>query len=411
LLGPAVAMLAVLAGLGTAGLLALLPAGRLRAGLPAGLVGLVLLLAWPLSQVPPWGEFGSTGRQAIVGIELEGRWLGTTSTADFVPATVAVLPLPNDAVLWNFWIEEPLERINRATLPEGTTVEGGERTPLHFQYVVNSENPFLLRTFVFAFPGWELRVDGEPVATDLGLPEGFLVAEMPAGEYTVDLEFVNTPPRRLAWLISGISLVVTLGVGFWLRRSAAGRSGESDDARPDWGANDWPVAGTALGLSLALVLLFNPAGWLRYESGNYIAEPADEHLFADFQEQIALIGFDAPDQVQAGESFVVTLYWQAQRELDINYQVFLHLLEQDGRTLVAQSDKLNPAGFPTKRWPMDKYVRDVHELTIPVDTPAGEYLLSTGFWVQTEGWRLPLYDENGEQIGDNAILKIITVQN
>ncbi|MCA9989522.1 MAG: hypothetical protein KDE29_00825, partial [Anaerolineales bacterium] len=69
-----------------------------------------------------------------------------------------------------------------------------------------------------------------------------------------------------------------------------------------------------------------------------------EQVYADFGGQIALIGYDAPAEARPGETIPITLYWQAQQPLQINYQVFVHLLLPDGRTLVAQSDKLNPAG-------------------------------------------------------------------
>ncbi|MCZ7667047.1 MAG: hypothetical protein M5U34_07410 [Chloroflexi bacterium] len=61
-----------------------------------------------------------------------------------------------------------------------------------------------------------------------------------------------------------------------------------------------------------------------------------------------------------------------------------------------QSDKINPGDFPTRRWPTDKFVRDVHTF-LPPDFPPGVYTLSTGLWVQSEGWRLPLLDENGRK--------------
>jgi hypothetical protein len=86
--------------------------------------------------------------------------------------------------------------------------------------------------------------------------------------------------------------------------------------------------------------------------------------------------------------------------LEINDQVFVHLQAEDG-TLVAQSDKLNPGDFPTRRWPVDKYVRDEHVLAIPAGLPPGVYRLSAGLWVVSEGWRLPLLDESGLQVGDH----------
>jgi hypothetical protein len=140
-----------------------------------------------------------------------------------------------------------------------------------------------------------------------------------------------------------------------------------------------------------------------------VAEPAQTAVYADFGEQIALLGYDlGSDTVAPGETVDLSLYWQAQTELPINYQVFVHLLGPDG--LVAQSDKINPGDFPTRRWPLDKYVRDDHRLLLPEDLAAGVYTLATGVWVQDEGWRLPLLDEQGQQIGDSFLLRTIEVQ-
>jgi hypothetical protein len=105
----------------------------------------------------------------------------------------------------------------------------------------------------------------------------------------------------------------------------------------------------------------------------------------------------------------MTLYWQAERPLDINYQNFVHILSVDG-VLVAQSDHLNPGEFPTRRWPTDKYVRDTHTLVLPTDLAAGDYIVKTGLWVQDEGWRLPLLDESGQQIDDGQVLYHLKIQ-
>ncbi|MCA9956463.1 MAG: hypothetical protein KC434_17160, partial [Anaerolineales bacterium] len=77
--------------------------------------------------------------------------------------------------------------------------------------------------------------------------------------------------------------------------------------------------------------------------------------------------------------------------------------------LAAQSDHLNPGDFPTRRWPLDKYVRDVHVLQLPPDLPPGEYTINAGLWVQAEGWRLPVLDASGSQIDDNSTLFTLRV--
>jgi hypothetical protein len=95
--------------------------------------------------------------------------------------------------------------------------------------------------------------------------------------------------------------------------------------------------------------------------------------------------------------------------MDFNFQAFAHLL-QPGGAPAAQSDKLNPGGFPTRMWPPDKYVRDVHRLRLPDDLAPGTYRLSTGMWVQSEGWRLPLLDEDEQQVGDNFVFARLQVR-
>jgi hypothetical protein len=172
---------------------------------------------------------------------------------------------------------------------------------------------------------------------------------------------------------------------------------------------DWGVLATVLGITAIHLLLLEPGGWLHDSSTGLIAEPAGVDVLADFGRQIALIGYDTSAEIAApGQEVEVTLYWKAEQPIDINYQVFLHLLRLDG-VLVAQSDKLNPGEFPTRQWPLDKYVSDVHHLELPPGVPPGDYRVAVGLWVQAEGWRLPLLDETGRQIGDNYMLFHLTV--
>jgi hypothetical protein len=431
LLGAAVAMLAVLAGAGTAALLSMAPPG-VRPWLPAAQIGFVLLLALPLAQPPPWAEdFGDTGPWRAVHVELAGRWLGTTSTADFVPVTVDRIPGPQESVLHDLFSGRQPERVNRATLPAGTRVTFEPVSPLHSRYHVAGDDYFLLRLFLFDFPGWTARLNGRPVATELARPEGFLVVPVPPGEHVVDVRFGTTPARSLATAVSALALLLVLAGAWRFRhRSAPVEQPNPASSPPRTGLASVaagmeahyavaplsprpyraPDAGTramllVMGTITALfIFLLEPAGWLRYHSTGYTALPAEQATFADFQEQIALIGYDLTGEARPGEEIRLTLYWKAQRPLAINYQVFVHLLGPDGLP-VAQSDKLNPGEFPTRRWPPDRYVRDEHRLLLPADLAPGPYRLTTGLWVMDDGWRLPLLDEEGRLIGDVYVLQ------
>ncbi|NLF64887.1 MAG: hypothetical protein GX579_09825 [Chloroflexi bacterium] len=404
LLALAAPVLAVLGGIAAEALVRQL-GGRAARWLPALLVGLIILAGLPLLQVPPWsGEAWDTSVAGVLAEEMRGRWLGTTSTADFVPATVDVIPRPTEQVVEAMRANEIPDRVNRATLPPGTTVRAEQVRPLLARYVVSSAEPFPLRLFQFAFPGWEARVDGEPVATEVGRPEGFLVIPVPAGEHVVEVALRATPPQRAAWLVSALAALVAGAVALWLHRR---RPAAQPAAAP---VSDAP-AGPVLAAVAAAALLYGllaAGGWLHVESSGYQAIPAEHDLFASLNGEIALIGYDAPEEAHAGQTVTVTLYWKAQRAAAENYQVFVHLLWPDG-TIVTQSDKLNPGEFPTRRWPLDRYVRDQHRLMLPPDLPPDDYRLTAGLWLQAEGERLPVVDDMGQPLDDVVTLGSVTI--
>jgi hypothetical protein len=410
LLGPASAMLAVLGGAGAGGLLDMVEKRWGKASSPwrsadawgaAGLVALPMLLGLPLSQPSPWPNFNEVNHLRMSLIENTGRWLGTTSTADYVPVTVESLPDRKGSVVANFGLGLPPDRINHAMLPEGSTVETETIRPLFTRYTINTPRDTRFRLFLFDFPGWQVFIDGERAETELGKPEGFIVIPLTAGEHVVDVQFGSTPARTAAAILSISSLLAALLVAW--------RLPDVPGPRPQQPFGDGPVLLTTLLLTALFILVLQPSGLLHYNSQGKTAEPAQTPVYADFGEQIALLGFDASaTQVQPGDRVYLTLYWKALQKLEINYQVFVHLSGPEG--LVAQSDKINPGDFPTRRWPEDKYVRDEHQLQIPPDLPPGDYEVTAGLWVQGDGWRLPLLDDRGEQVGDRFKLMDLRVE-
>jgi hypothetical protein len=406
LLGPAAVVTAVLAG---AGVSALQPYLRHNfVYLTAGAVLLPLLLGLPLSQPAPWEEFGDVNMLRMTLIENSGRWLGTTSTSDYVPATVDVIPQRVGSVVAGIGEGKPFDRVNWAVVPEGATVDVERVRPLLTRYHVQTPKNFRLRLFQFDFPGWEVRVDGELIEKEVGRPEGFLVIPVTAGEHEVEVRFGSTPVRRTAVWLTWLSLLGTM-----LAALGWNRGGEiqvdKETAEQSTGEKWWVVPTAVAVFTLLFAGLLNPLGWLRLESADYVALPAEQQLFADFGEQIALIGFSSnKESARPGDLVHLTLYWQAQDELPINYQVFVHLRAADG-FVVAQSDKINPGDFPTRRWSLETYVRDEHYLLIPEGLRPGEYSLSTGLWVQDDGWRLPVLDADLQQIADNQPLMMLTV--
>ncbi|MDP2661163.1 MAG: glycosyltransferase family 39 protein [Dehalococcoidia bacterium] len=92
--------------------------------------------------------------------------------------------------------------------------------------------------------------------------------------------------------------------------------------------------------------------------------------------------------VCAGGEADFTIYWRALRPLSVNYTVFAHLVDEQGRT-VAQADS-QPAngGYPTTRWPVDSLVADERWIGIPADARPGQYYLEVGMYDQATMDRL-----------------------
>lgn len=114
-----------------------------------------------------------------------------------------------------------------------------------------------------------------------------------------------------------------------------------------------------------------------------------------------LVGYEiAPDDVEPGETAMVTLYWQPLRRVDENYTVFVHLFGEDG-TLVGERNTYPGLGNdPTIYWIPGEVIVD--RIPVPVDAAAsGPILLDieVGLYELDTGERLPIQDAAGSSIG------------
>jgi len=110
-------------------------------------------------------------------------------------------------------------------------------------------------------------------------------------------------------------------------------------------------------------------------------------LTADFGDEIRLLGYDV-GPVQPGQPFAVTLYWQALRETEEDYTVFVHLVDPQTGQIIAQIDEGPMQGaYPTSLWMTGEVIRDAHTLSIPA-IPPGTYTLRIGLYIPLTGQRL-----------------------
>jgi len=385
-LGPAALVFAPLAGNAVRWLepYTKTPFGYTTAGAVAA-VGGILVAAMPLLYPPPWNEFGRVDAMRMLGVELQGRALGTTSANDFLPVDVSVVPNAQNAVIDSYEAGGPIERINRATLPADATVTLQAQQPLYNRYSVDSKVDFVFRAFVFYFPGWTARVDGQPVKITVAEPDGFVTFPVPAGQHTVELSFEETLARKISWGISALAVLGLIAAIIIATR----RPSDTVDVIPlSW--QSAAVLGAVTVAGLGMKLAADQTGAFRYQSTGQQVVVAQSVYNVKLGRGLELLAYDVSDStIRSGDPFTVTLYWKADVPVPINYQVYVHLIGPDDQ-LYAQSDKLNPADFPTSRWPTTKYVRDEHNLVFQSDPPPGDYRVVVGLWNAGTGERLPI---------------------
>jgi hypothetical protein len=121
--------------------------------------------------------------------------------------------------------------------------------------------------------------------------------------------------------------------------------------------------------------------------------------------QIHLRGYRlSSDSLTAGELLTVTLLWQSDSRLEKDLNVFVHLMDTDGR-LVAQRDGIPVQGErPTWSWWEGEVIQDEYVLATDFHLPSGIYTVSVGMYELPAGDRLEVFDPAGERLPDDRVV-------
>lgn len=123
--------------------------------------------------------------------------------------------------------------------------------------------------------------------------------------------------------------------------------------------------------------------------------PITNELDANFDDQVRLLGYDL-DMLQDKQALGLTLYWQAQKEMQTAYKVFVHVLDADG-DIISQVDQEPQAGAaPTTGWLAGEVVVDMMEIPLPESDQMLRVAL--GLYDPVSGKRLSLNRTEGDAV-------------
>lgn len=410
LLGPAGALLAALAGL-NALWIERLPAraGALAAAL---IVALPVALALPTLYIDEW-DYPTLDASAAAyhAAELDGRQRATTFSNEYLPRAVVVEPGPTPRLLADYADGWPVDHAHREVFPPGVAAALLDGGPQRQRWRVTAAAPFAFEALIYAFPGWTAEIDGQPVPVRASDPHGLLVFDVPAGTHDVALYLGATPPRTLGAAISLLAAAAAVALLVARQRPRA-----VPRVPPLTGPLRLGVAG-GFGLALALMLLLMRPGVMWEQSPPGEARLAQRQTDYRLGDSLRLIGYDLNATVfRPGDTLALTVYWYASAPVEYGYASFVHIGQ--GGPPLAQADRLNPAGLPTKTWTADGFIQDSYRIALPADMPPGEYALTVGLYTCDtrppgdcgSGDRLPVTDAAGAPLGDAVPLAVIEVR-
>ncbi|MFZ4816096.1 MAG: hypothetical protein ACOYL5_16285 [Phototrophicaceae bacterium] len=136
--------------------------------------------------------------------------------------------------------------------------------------------------------------------------------------------------------------------------------------------------------------------------------------YARFDDDFEMIGYDlyTPQPICAGDAIETSQTWRLLNPPARYYSVFIQLLSADQTVRVVGLDSQPHSALPTIQWTQRNmlYLGDTFTLEVPADTPAGTYVLVTGFYDNETLERIPAYDADGARLGgDYVILTEIAV--
>jgi hypothetical protein len=116
---------------------------------------------------------------------------------------------------------------------------------------------------------------------------------------------------------------------------------------------------------------------IRVRHAPVTAIPTLQHpLTIDLTDSLHLVGYEVAVMSPHQQTTVrLTLHWQVLAPVSADYKVSARLLDGEGNQIAQMDDVPVHNTYPTSRWKAGETIADVYDLTVPPDTPSGQYRL------------------------------------
>ncbi len=311
---------------------------------------------------------------AIAQIRFEQQGYGIPTLPDNapLPATIPIETQANRTLVNSYELEAPIryeERQNNAN----TIVSLLETGAYTQTYRIFNQIPIGLEFVLPYFPGWQALSDGIPINTYANPSNQLTTVDVPStdgSELTITL--MPTQIRSLAWVISILALLVILTRIILPNKNTVHTQTTLLETLPRTDVRLMLFMFASLGILIIVFTSDTPPIQLQAPSAFTLSQslPLQNRTNAGFEASTFEI---SKRELNQGEQFTVTIYWQSLTDILDNYQTRALIRGMDNRLIWYTGDLKNPSPIPSKRWLRNKFIKDQHNITISEDILSGEY--------------------------------------
>jgi len=126
---------------------------------------------------------------------------------------------------------------------------------------------------------------------------------------------------------------------------------------------------------------------------------------------VRLLGYNIESGFRPGDNIHLTLFWQCLEEMEQDYTVFTHLVDEKQNTWGQKDNQPADGFYPTSRWEAGEIMRDQYDILISPEAPPGEYQIEAGMYLAETGQRLEVVGTDGGVLDNRAVVQEIQVRN
>jgi hypothetical protein len=319
-----------------------------------------------------------------------------------IPTTLSVIPAENPTLISGYQFGS----INRVIIPQAQNrpqISLLQHGTHHHLYQVQNNGTNQVDILTAYFDGWT-ATDGQ-----LNIPlhqnpqTGLMQLDIPTMNGILAISLGPTPTRQFAWVVSGLSLLLGIGLTQWRTRRQSPLEDEPD-LLPIAKARLISIV-LAVMIGVVLIAAVDDAPLSLYPPIGYELDGA-EMIRTRTEVGLEALAYRLNSvYYHPGDTVNLTLYWQALRPLFQNYKVQLHLIHESAIGRWQPGPLQSPGGFPTTRWQSFRHITDQQNITLSPSIIPGTYQIALEVFECVNddacetGKRLTFFDSQGRQLG------------